>query len=59
MAQLSEWLKIMLTEVTRKQDDARAAEEEAQRRAAAAVAASPPGAAVPTQSPSPERAPVM
>jgi hypothetical protein len=35
MAQLSEWLRIMLGEIARKQEEARAAQTEQQRREAA------------------------
>jgi hypothetical protein len=44
VAQLSEWLQIMLAEIARKQEEAlRAAEEEQRRRAATApVTALPP-----------------
>jgi hypothetical protein len=34
VAQLSEWLQLMLSEITRKQDEARLAVEEQQARAA-------------------------
>jgi hypothetical protein len=44
MAQLSEWLQIMLGEIARKQDEAQRANEEEQRRLKAqqAVAPNPP-----------------
>jgi len=44
MGSLSEWLKIMLDEIARKQDDAaRAAAEEQQRNLAASVPDNPAG----------------
>jgi len=44
MGSLSEWLKIMLDEVARKQDDAaRAATEQQQRDAARSAPENPPG----------------
>jgi hypothetical protein len=44
MAQLSEWLQIMLGEIARKQDEAQRASEEEQRRldAQQAIAPNPP-----------------
>lgn len=48
MAQLSEWLQIMLEEIARKHEEARRAAEEAQRRhAAPAVAKAAEAATVP------------
>jgi hypothetical protein len=47
MGSLSEWLKIMLEEVARKQDDAaRAALELQQRNAAKVAPESPPGKSI-------------
>jgi hypothetical protein len=52
VAQLSEWLQIMLAEIARKQQEAlRAAEEQQRRTAAPALAAAPapaPAPAAPT-----------
>jgi hypothetical protein len=48
VAQLSEWLQIMLAEIARKQEEAQLAAEEAERRLAA-----PPRTA--TAAPAPER----
>ncbi len=42
MAQLSEWLQIMLAEIGRKQQEALRSAEEHQRRASAPPAATPP-----------------
>jgi len=50
VAQLSEWLQIMLAEIARKQEEAqRAAEEEERRRASPA----------PAPAPTPERMPAL
>jgi hypothetical protein len=49
MAQLSEWLQIMLAEIARKQDEAQLAAEEQERR----LASAPPAASTPA--PAPER----
>jgi hypothetical protein len=50
MAQLSEWLQIMLAEIARKREEALRSAEEQQRRASAAPAATPdtPGTATAT-----------
>jgi hypothetical protein len=51
MGSLSEWLKIMLDEVARKQDDAaRAASEQQQRNAASSAPENPPGKGAPGKS---------
>jgi hypothetical protein len=44
MAQLSEWLQIMLAEIARKQDEAQHAAAEQQQRAAELAAAPAPAA---------------
>jgi hypothetical protein len=51
MGSLSEWLKIMLDEVARKQDDAaRATTEEQQRSAASSARENSPGKGAPGKS---------
>jgi hypothetical protein len=47
VAQLSEWLQIMLAEIGRKQEEALRSAEEQQRRANAPVAPSAPAASTP------------
>jgi hypothetical protein len=52
MAQLSEWLQIMLAEIARKQDEAQLAAEEQERRLA-----SPPAVMASAPAPAPAAAP--
>jgi|HubBroStandDraft_2_1064218.scaffolds.fasta_scaffold568420_2 hypothetical protein len=48
MAQLSEWLQIMLAEIGRKQEEALRSAEEQQRRESEPTAATPATATTPT-----------
>ena len=51
MAQLSEWLQIMLAEIGRKQEEALRSAEEQQRRESAPAAATPPAPDTATSTP--------